>query len=626
MMRRAIGSLLLLLPAAQFATAQEALDIEARYTKREVMIPMRDGVRLFTSILIPRDDSRRYPILLTRTPYACSPYGADAYPESVGNQQEVRLRQGYILVCQDVRGRYMSEGEFVNVRPYKPNKSGDQEIDETTDTYDTVDWLVSELEEDNGRVGISGISYPGFYTWMGTIDAHPAVKATSPQAPVSKWMGGDDFYHNGAFLLAHAFTFYSRFGWPRPEPKTETDPFFDLGTPDAYDFFLEVGPLSNLNEKYLHHGVAFWDTLTANSHWNDFWAARNIHPHLEGLRPATLVVGGWFDIENLYGALYTYRANETGSPDAVNRLVMGPWYHAQWSREKGDSLGPISWGSATARFYTDSIETPFFDHYLRGKAEPNLPEAFVFDTGARTWHRLDAWPPGDVRQAELYLRENGRLSFQPPSATGREYDEYVHDPANPVPHTAEISQWYNPAFMLEDQRFAARRPDVLVYESEVLQEDVTIAGPIDVDFTVSTSGTDADWIVKLIDVFPDTLGYEVRTDWFQTEGGVKLGGYQMLVRGDVLRGKLRDDLAEPEPFEPNVPTRVRFTLHDAFHTFEQGHRIMVQVQSSWFPMVDRNPGVFTDIFQAKAEDFRKTTQRIYRSPEHPSHLTVRLWR
>ncbi|MGD8867762.1 MAG: CocE/NonD family hydrolase [Gemmatimonadales bacterium] len=625
MIRQLIGLAVLLLLAAPLAPAQQAVDIEPSYTKREVMIPMRDGVRLFTSILVPRDTTQRYPIMLNRTPYSCRPYGEDAYPDSVGNQPAAKLREGYILVCQDVRGRYMSEGDFVNVRPYKPIKRSDRDIDETTDTYDTVDWLVNNLEEDNGRVGISGISYPGFYTWMGTIDAHPAVEATSPQAPVSKWMGGDDFYHNGAFLLPHAFDFYSWFGWPRPQPKSEPDTFFDQGTPDEYEFFLEVGPLSNLNTKYLHHRVAFWDTLTANARWNDFWAARSIHPHLKNLRPATLVVGGWFDTENLYGALNTYRANETGSPGAVNMLVMGPWYHGQWNHESADSLGPIGWGSATARFYTDSIETPFFDYYLKGEGKLKLPEAFVFNTGANVWRRLDAWPPKNVRGAELYLQAEGALSFDRPGAGANDYDEYVNDPAKPVPYTNEITHWYNPAFMLEDQRFAARRPDVLVYESEVLDDDVTIAGPIDVNFVVSTSGTDADWVVKLIDVFPDTLGLQRDAGWFRPGGGVKLGGYQMLVRGDVLRGKFRDSLSDPEPFEPNTPTAIHFTLQDAFHTFRKGHRIMVQVQSSWFPMIDRNPGVFTDVFQAQAADFRSTLQRVYHSPERPSYLTLRVW-
>ncbi len=588
--------------------------LAATHTKQEVMIPMRDGVELFTSILVPKDDSEPHPILLRRTPYSCRPYGADAFPEQLSLQMARHLREGYIMVCQDVRGRYRSEGEYANVRPYIPAKEGPEDVDETTDTWDTVDWLVKNLDEDNGKVGISGISYPGFYTWMGTIDAHPAVAATSPQAPVSKWMAGDDFFHNGAFLLPHAFNFYSSFGWPRPAPKSEPDQRLDKGTPDEYRFFLEMGPLANANEKYLHNQVAFWDTLTANGQWNDFWAARNVLQHLEELRPATLVVGGWFDTENLFGALNSYAAKETQSPGVHNTLVMGPWYHGGWNSSRGDSLGAIGWGSATSVFYTDSIEGPFFDHWLKGAPDPGLPEAYVFDTGARTWNRFDAWPPEGTVDATLYLQPGGALGFGPPAAAGREYDEYVHDPSNPVPYTQFIGEWYDRAFMLEDQRFASRRPDVLDYATPVLEEDVTVAGPIRVSFTVSTSGTDADWVVKLVDVFPDSVS-----------GGdpVPLSGYQMLVRGDVLRGKFRNGLDRPEAFRPGVPTSVAFTLQDAFHTFRKGHRIMVQVQSSWFPMVDRNPGKFMDIFQATEADFRSTTQRVYRSAARPSSLTVK---
>ena len=613
---RTLRSALLLALVASACTppATESPTLAEGYSKQEVMIPMRDGARLFTSILTPRDASAAAPILRRRTPYSCRPYGPEAFPETVPNQMGRYLREGYIVVCQDVRGRYMSEGEYANVRPYLPEKDGPEDIDETTDTWDTVEWLVANLDADNGKVGISGISYPGFYAWMGTIDAHPAVAATSPQAPVSKWMSGDDFFHNGAFLLPHAFNFYSSFGWPRPAPKSEPDMGLEKGTPDEYEFFLRMGPLSNANALYFDHQVAFWDTLTMNGEWNDYWAARDVLPHLEGLRPATLVVGGWFDTENLYGALNSYAAAERQSPGASNTLVMGPWYHGGWNSSRGDSLGAIEWGSATSLFYTDSIEGPFFDHWLKDAPDPGLPEAFVFDTGAKGWRRFDAWPPAEAGDAALYLHEGGALGFQPPPAAAREFDEYVHDPANPVPYTNSVEEWYDPAFMLEDQRFASRRPDVLDYRTPVLEEDVTIAGPIRVSLTVSTSGTDADWVVKLIDVFPDSL-----------EGGdpVPLGGYEMLVRGDVIRGKFRNSLAEPEPFRPNAPTAVAYTLQDAFHTFKKGHRIMVQIQSSWFPMVDLNPGSFMDIFQATESDFRATTQRVYRSPALPSSLTFK---
>jgi hypothetical protein len=612
------------------AAAQERFDVAAHYAKQEVMIPMRDGVRLFTSIYVPKDSGTKHPILMRRTPYSCAPYGTEA-PPFMGRQQERHMRAGYIIVCQDVRGAWMSEGTYANVRPILTGRRGKRDTDETTDTYDTVEWLVKNLKTGNGRVGISGVSYPGFYTWTGTVNAHPAVKATSPQAPVSKWMGGDDFYHNGALLLPHAFNFYANFGRVRPAPTTERQPGFDHGTPDEYAFFLRMGPLANANAKYFRGEIPFWDSLTANDRWNDYWAARDVLAHLRDLTPATLVVGGWFDTENLFGALNSYKVNERLSPKAENRLVMGPWSHGQWNGG-GDSLGPISWDQETAAFYTDSIEGPFFDHYLKGTPALDLPEAFVFNTGAKQWGRFSSWPPADAVKRTLWLQEGSGLRFGGSDGNdgsdGRStrsaptpYDEYLHDPAKPVPYTNQVGGWYNAAFMLEDQRFAARRPDVLVYQTEPLAEDVTIAGPIRVRFTVSTSGTDADWVVKVIDVFPDDMGNtNVRAR--RRAPGVRLGGYQMLVRGDVLRGKFRNSLAAPEPFVPDQPTTIGFTLQDAFHTFKAGHRIMIQVQSSWFPMIDLNPGTFVRAIEAKPEDFRKTVQRVYRSPQHPSYVEL----
>jgi putative CocE/NonD family hydrolase len=609
-------------------TAQPAVDLRATYAKREVMIPMRDGVRLLTSLLVPRDATGKHPILLRRTPYSCAPYGTDAFPGGgLGNQVERYGKAGYILVCQDVRGRYLSEGDYANVRPYLTIKRGNRDVDETTDTYDTVEWLVRNLDASNGRVGILGISYPGFYAWMGTIDAHPAVRATSPQAPVARWMGGDDFYHNGALLLAHAFDFYAGFGRVRPAPTAARGERFDHGTPDGYAFFLRMGPLANANARYFHGEIPFWDTLTTNDQWNAYWAARDVLPHLKGIRPATLVVGGWFDTENLYGALNSYAANERQSPNATNRLVMGPWYHGEWNSGEGRALGPIAWGSSTSAFYIDSIEGPFFDHYLLDAPGPDIAEATVFNTGDKRWARFDAWPPRDAMKRRLVLGSGGTLTIDgsdgtTAAAVTAEFAEYVHDPAKPVPYTNSITHWYQQAFMLEDQRFAARRPDVLVYQTEPLTEDLTVAGPLQVRFTVSTSGTDADWVVKVIDVLPDDAGGP--TSRGRRDAGVPLGGYQMLVRGDVLRGKFRNGLDRPEPFTPDAPTTLAFTLQDAFHTFKVGHRIMIQVQSSWFPMVDLNPGVFTHLFDATAEDFRRTTQRVYHTAARPSvvELTV----
>ena len=505
---------------------------------------------------------------------------------------------------------------FFKIRPYIPKKKSNKDIDETSDTYDTVDWLIKNIHGNNGNVGIKGISYPGFYSWMGTIDAHPAVKATSPQAPVSQWMGGDDWFHNGAFLESHAFNFYSNFGWPRTGPLEHYPSHFQFNTPDGYRFYYELGALPHANERFLHDSVAMWNDLMQHGTWDRYWQERSILPHLKNLKPATLVVGGWFDTENLYGALNSYKTAEKDNPSNHISLAMGPWAHGWWQSRELDSLGAIKFGSNTTQFYAEHIEGPFFDHYLNGGPDPSLPEAAVFETGSNEWKFLDSWPPKNVEQKCLYLHEGGILSFVKPDKSKTQYDEYVSDPAKPVPYTAEITHWYNAAFMNEDQRFAARRPDVLVYQSEILNEDVTIAGPITVDLVGSTSGTDCDWIVKVIDVFPDS------TKWHTTSPRTVLPGYEMMVRGDVLRGKFRKSLSMPEPFVPNKPTAIKYSLQDAFHTFKRGHQIMVQVQSTWFPMIDRNPGKFLDIFGAKDSDFQKTTQRVYHTEKKSSCIRV----
>lgn len=607
--------------------AQDADYIRAHYTKYEYRIAVRDGVKLFAIVYVPQDTTQRYPIILTRTPYSVAPYEPDSFPPDVGNQRRAYFHAGYIVAYEDVRGRYMSEGEYVNVRPYLPVKRSGRDVDETTDTYDTVDWLIKNVRRNNGRVGISGISYPGFYSSMGAIDAHPAVKAVSPQAPVSKWMGGDDFFHNGAFLFPHALDFYASFGRSPPGPHPEPDRPFDHGTPDGYQFYLDLGPVSNANARYLHDSVPFWNELMQHGRWDSFWEARDVLPHLTSLKPAMLWVGGWFDTENLWGALHAYAAAERQNPGAVNRLVMGPWAHGQWSWSRGDSLGAIAWGQATSLFYTDSIEFPFMNYYLKdGSAPPREFEAAVFQTGANAWRFLDRWPPAGAAARPLYLRERGGLAFAtPPAAAGTPaYDEYVSDPAQPVPYTAQITHWYNPAFMLEDQRFAAGRPDVLVYRTEPLASDLTVAGPIEVHFHVSTSGTDCDWVVKVIDVFPDTLQAAGQTSGFfgARARGLQLGGYEMLIRGDVLRVKFRNSMSRPAPSVPGVVAPIRFTMNDVFHTFREGHRIMVQVQSTWFPMIDRNPGKFEDIYDAAPADFRKTVQRVYRSRASPSYVVL----
>lgn len=609
------------LPGAAALAQTDSAWVASHYTKHEYRIPMRDGIHLFTAVFVPDDAGERHPFLLMRTPYGIGPYGEDRYSNStlLLNLTRYYLDRNYIFVLQDVRGRYMSEGTFTDVRPYIPDKTGNADIDESSDAYDTIDWLVKNIPRNNGRVGVKGTSYGGFYTTMAAIDAHPAVKAVSPQAPVSQWMGGDDWCHNGAFLLPHALNFYMGFGWPRPEPTPNDRHPFDEGTPDEYQFYLNLGALSN-TWQLTHDSVAFWDSITTHGMWDSFWAKRDVLPRVKNLKPATLIVGGWFDTENLYGTLHLYRQIENDKTGGYHTLVMGPWPHSWWIRNNLDSLGPIKWGMNLSEFFKNEVEGPYFDFFLRDRGKFPLPEALVFETGANEWKRFDQWPPPGLVPARLYLGPGGLLSMNPPEKSKREFDEYISDPAKPVPYTNEIRHWYNVAFMAEDQRFASRRPDVLVYKTPPLDRDVTLAGPMTVHLTGSTSGTDCDWVVKLIDVFPDSM-----KDPSPDPLNVRFGGYQMLVRGDALRAKFRGSLSAPEPVAPRQPMLFEYPLQDVFHRFKKGHSIMVQVQSTWFPMIDRNPGIFEDIFHAKDSDFRSTVQRVYHSPEHPTYLEVNLF-
>ena len=607
-------ALALIAAAATAADAQGVDEIKARYTKYESMVRMRDGVRLHTTVYAPKDVAERAPILLSRTPYGAQPYGVDKYPAGLGPSPAFS-REGYIFAYQDVRGRWMSEGTFVNMRP---EKDGASKVDESTDTYDAIDWLVKNVPANNGRVGLYGISYPGFYTACGLIDAHPALKAASPQAPVTDWFMGDDWHHNGAFLVTHCFNFLSVFGHPRPEPTKNFEFKFDHGTPDGYDFFLRLGPLANIDKTYFKGDVAFWNELMTHGYYDSWWQARNVRPHLKDVKPAVMTVGGWFDAENLFGALECYRAIEDQSPGASNVLVMGPWVHGGWSgKGDGAALGPVAFNAKTAEFFRDSIQFPFFQKHLKGKdlAAGNLPEAFVFETGTNVWRRYDAWPPKSARSKALYLREGGELSFQPPAADG--FDEYVSDPSRPVPYLSATDTKMNVEYMIADQRHAARRTDVLTYQTPILEEDFTVVGPVQVTLHVSTSGTDADFVVKLIDVHPDDA-----PDPEPNPLHVRMGGYQQLVRGDVMRGKFRKSFESPEPFIPGAPAAVAFTLPDTCHAFRRGHRVMIQVQSSWFPLIDRNPQTFVDIYSAKPADFQKATQRIDRSAARSSRIEV----
>ncbi|HMF15104.1 MAG TPA: CocE/NonD family hydrolase, partial [Gemmataceae bacterium] len=582
-----------------------------------------------TIVYAPKDDSRTYPILFTRIAghSNAGPYGIDQYRSELGPSPAM-AKDGYIFVSQDVRGRFMSEGTFVCMRPHNPNKRGPQDIDESSDTYDTIDWLVKYVANHNGKVGLYGASLRGFYTAAGMIDAHPALKAASPQAPVLDWFMGDDWHHNGALFLAPAFNYLANFDKPRPRPiRKAVDPPFEHGTSDDYDFFLRLGPLANANTKYFKGELAFWNDLMEHGTYDEFWRARNLRPHLRKIKPAVLTVGGWFDADNLFGTLEAFRMIEANSPDTANFLVMGPWEHGGWISGDGASLGNVAFNAKTADFYREKVLRPFFEFYLKGKGSLPHPKAWVFESGTNQWRQLSAWPPRNTQAVTLYFHPHGRLDATPPddAPSSAGFDEYVSDPAKPVPFINTIGQHniYRPKvllqteYMVADQRFAARRPDVLVYETDVLEKDITLAGPVTVELHVSTSGTDADWIVKLIDVYPNDY-----PDPNPNPKGVRLGGYQQLVRGDVMRGKFRNSFEQPTPFTPGQPTVVRFNLLDAFHTFRSGHRIMVQVQSSWFPLVDRNPQSFVHIATAKESDFHKATQRLYRSKAHASRLTL----
>ncbi|EPX62719.1 Hydrolase, CocE/NonD family [Cystobacter fuscus DSM 2262] len=595
--------------------------LRSHYTKFEYRIPMRDGTRLFTSVYVPNDASpgKRYPVLLVRTPYSVAPYGVDRYARRLGPTAQYE-KEGFIFVFQDVRGQHMSEGTFVNMRPHLATKKGPKDTDESTDTYDTIEWLVKNVPGNNGRVGQWGISYPGYYTSAGAIDSHPALKAISPQAPIADWFW-DDMHRHGAFNLVLAFNFFSGFGLPRPQP-TDSEEWkrFEHGTPDAYQFFLELGALGNADARHFKGDVAFWKDLVAHPNYDAFWQSRNLLPHLKNIKAAVLVVGGWFDTEDLYGPLRTYAAIEKQNPGISNSLLMGPWIHGGWMRTDGSSLGDADFGFSTSQLYQE-LGFTFFKHHLKGGEAPALSEATLFETGANRWRHFDTWPPKAVREQRLYFQPKGALAFQAPSVTGESFDEYVSDPARPVPYTQEITTGWAKNYMTEDQRFAARRPDVLVYQTAPLEKDLTLAGPLEADLWVSTTGSDADWVVKLIDVNPGKLPGAARRE--ESPDAIDRGHQQTLVRGEPFRGRFRESYSQPKAFTPGEVTRVRFTLNDVLHTFKRGHRVMIQVQSSWFPFIDRNPQTFVpNIFEAREEDFVRAFHRVHHTAQHPSSLKV----
>ena len=587
--------------------------IKQNYKKEEVYIKMRDGVRLFTSIYTPNEIKEPSPILLFRTPYNAEP-SENSFNFFVTAYYRY-LREGYILVFQDVRGRYMSEGEFVNVRPYIEKKKKN-ETDEATDTWDTAEWLVNNLSFNNGRIGVTGISYPGFYATMAILANHPAIKAVSPQAPVTNWFLGDDWHHNGAFFLIDGTSFYNNFGDPQDNPTRRDSPsLFQFGMQDNYKFYLEMGTLKNIGRLFPEK-ITYWHELIKHPNYDDWWKATDPRPHLKGVKPAVMTVGGWFDAEDLWGALNTYKSIEKqNSTTLPNYLVMGPWSHGQWAVGEALNMGNMYWSTDANRSFQE-LEMKFFNRYLKEESDYDHPEAYMFITGDNRWEEFEQWPPAEASERSLWFGNNGSLSFSLPGIDGGYY-EYVSDPSRPVPYRQDVHLRRDPSYMTDDQRFASRRPDVAVYTTPPLEEDITFTGPLTADLFVSMTGTDADFVVKLIDQFPDNARPVEGQDI-----DVPVGGYQMLVRGEVFRGKYRNSFENPEPFVPGKVTEVEFTLPDVAHTFKKGHQIMVQVQSSWFPLVDRNPQQFVNIYECNDSDFIKSTIRIYNSREYPSSLKV----
>ncbi|HEY4218904.1 MAG TPA: CocE/NonD family hydrolase [Gemmatimonadaceae bacterium] len=630
---RAAGALLLLSSAVPLEAQGRPADtaavaaIRRRYVKREVRIKARDGTELFTAIYSPRDTTRRYPIMMTRTPYGVAPYGANAYPARLG-PSTLFSDDGFIFVYQDTRGRFMSDGYFQYMTPDIENRKSAKDVDESTDTYDTIDWLIKNVPHNNGRVGTWGISAPGFFTAAGMIDAHPALKAASPQAPLIDWYFGDDRHHNGTLTLAQSFNFLMGFARARPQPNvTDYGPPMTMNRdyPDGYRFFLDMGPNSEADAKYFGDKLAFWDSMMVHPNYDAYWQKRSLAPHLKNIGPAVLFVGGWYDAEDPYGPLRASKAMDTLSAKTQKTLIVGPWSHGAWANGDLSSFGFIPFGQTTGPFFRDSVEFPFFTCALEDRCSTHLAPAIMYQTGVNKWRTFDQWPPKAVVPRALYLRANGGLSFDAPTEIGAAArDSYVSDPAKPVPYTQAMSFGYFRGYPAEDQRFASERPDVLTYETPILTDDLTLAGQIGVSLDVSSTGTDADFIVKVIDVYPNDAAPNPEVPAaVATLTGEQLRGYEQLVKGDVFRARWRESYTNPKPLVPGHPVSIDYRLQDVFHTFKKGHRLMVQVQSTWFPLIDRNPQTYVpNINFAKASDFKKATMTVYRAKGMATHLTL----
>ncbi len=600
---------------AAITVNEDSLYLVQHYNKAEYQIPMRDGVKLFTIVYTPKDETKKYPVLFNRTPYNVAPYGAEMGFSFRRGLFPAFLREGYIFVFQDVRGRFMSEGNFRHMPPFIDNKKSKTDVDEGSDAYDTIDWLIKNINNNNGKVGMWGISYPGYYTSCAAINAHPALKCVSPQAPIGDWFF-DDMHHHGAFFLAANFKFLSAIDLPKHGLTQNWVSAYDFVTPDGYSFFSDLGPLSNVKSRYFGDSIAFWNELVNHPNYDDFWQKRNIIPHLKNIKPAVLVVGGWFDAEDLYGTFKTYQSIEKNNPGANNSIVIGPWIHGGWARTDGSFLGNVSFDIKASMYYRDSIELPFFNYYLKDEGKLNLAEANMFMTGKNEWKKFDQWPPKDLENRKLYIHENENLTFDPPKSTENYFDEFISDPHKPVPYTEDIDFGMTKEYMTDDQRFASKRSDVLVYQTNALENEITLAGPTQAHLMVSTSGGDADWVVKIIDVYPAES-----KDNSTTRKGMKMGEYQQMVRSEVIRGRFRNSNVNPTPFTPNKIEKIDLELLDVLHCFKKGHRIMIQIQSSWFPLIDVNPQKYIEnIYQAKPDDFIKATHRVFHQPGNETYI------
>ena len=600
--------------------------VRAHYTKYEYRNLMRDGKRLFTSVFVPKDAAAGpYPFLMERTPYSVAPYGEDQYPRRLGPSEEFE-KAGYIFVYQDVRGRWMSEGEYLEMRPHIDVKKSPQDVDDSSDTYDTIEFLLKHVANNNGKAGIWGISYPGFYTSASIIDSHPALAAASPQAPMTDlFVGDDDSYHGGAFMLSATFGFYGPFFHPQDGPQTPKPTIpFDYGTPDSYKFFLQAGNINNLDKLYLKGSNWLFNDQAKHNTYDAYWQARDLSRHMKNVHCAVLVVGGWYDAEDLSGPYRTFNAISKFNPQTPATLVEGPWVHGGWARGDGSHLGDAQFNAKTGEYFRANVQFPFFEFYLKGKGKA-LPHAVVFETGTNVWRNLDAWPPKAAAAKTLYFHAGGKLSFDPPTEA-KGVDEYLSDPNRPVPFVGYTTDTVPQRYMVDDQRFASYRPDVLVYQTEPLEEDVTIAGPISPKLRIASSATDSDFDVKLIDVYPENYpdpdGTSQGNKRVLDAPPLHMGGYQQLLRGEPFRAKFRSSWEKPEALTPGKETEINFTMPDIFHTFRRGHRIMVQVQSSWFPLTDRNPQSFTDIPNARPEEFQKATEQVFRQKDAASGVEV----